>query len=246
MLNSAATGISSELWRETLRCLGALGAFVVPCLLVLLLVRLLLKPPAFVFRKLLHGAAFTGVSLMILAAGSWQAATVTSGLLALVLFPVLTLAEKTAWFPRLLDQKSPGEVRRSMLWLFLMFTAVIAVGWGLFGEAPLAAASILMWGTGDAAAALVGIPFGKHKVRCRFTDGKKSWEGSLAMFFTAFLAGLPVLKLGQSAPWPHALLLAGAGALAGAVTELFSPSEYDTLTVPAAILVVLLALSRCI
>lgn len=227
---------------QTLRCFGTLVAFVILCLLLLLLIRLLFKPPSFVFRKLLHVTAFTGVSLMILAAGSWQAAALTSGLLALILFPVLTAAEQTPWFAKLLAQKTPGEVRRSMLLLFLMFAAVIGVAWGAFGRAVLAAAAILMWGAGDAAAALVGIPRGKHKVRCRFTDGKKSWEGSLAMLGTSFLVGLLVLRLGQGGSWPLTLLGAGAGALVGAVTELFSPGEYDTMTVPAAILLVLLGL----
>ena len=43
--------------------------------------------------------------------------------------------------------------------LFLMFAAVISVVWGVFGKPYIAAAAILMWGTGDAAAALIGIPF---------------------------------------------------------------------------------------
>lgn len=50
-----------------------------------------------------------------------------------------------------------------------------------------AAAAILMWGVGDAATALVGIPFGKHKVNFRPVNGKKSWEGSCAMFAAAAL-----------------------------------------------------------
>ena len=131
-----------------------------------------------------------------------------------------------------------------MVLLFVMFAAVIAVAWGVFDQPQLAAAAILMWGTGDAAAALVGIPFGKHKVLCRLTDGKKSWEGSLAMLLVSFAAGLLVLKLAQRCGWPQVLILAGCGALIGAATELFSPSEYDTITVPAMILAVLLILGR--
>ena len=99
-----------------------------------------------------------------------------------------------------------------------------------------------MWGVGDAAAGLVGIPFGKHKVRCRFTDGKKSWEGSFAMLLSSFAVGFLVLTLTRKTGWPCALLSAGIGALVGTVTELFSPSEYDTVTVPVIILSVLLML----
>ena len=41
----------------------------------------------------------------------------------------------------------------------------VAVAWGAFGKPHLAATAVLMWGVGDAVAALVGIPFGRHKVQ---------------------------------------------------------------------------------
>ena len=64
------------------------------------------------------------------------------------------------------------------------------------------------------------------------------------MLLVSFAAGLLVLKLAQGCGWPQALLSAGIGALIGAATELFSPSEYDTVTVPAMILAVLLILEQ--
>ena len=166
----------------------------------------------------------------------------TSILLAVIIYPILAQFEKEAWFGKLFVQKKPGEIKKSFLLLFLMFAVVISMAWGVFNRPHLAAAAILMWGTGDAAAALVGIPFGKHKVRSRFTDGKKSWEGSAAMLLVSFFAGLIVLLLVQKIDLPRALLMAGAGAVVGAVTELVSPSELDTVTVPIAIIIVLLML----
>ena len=62
------------------------------------------------------------------------------------------------------------------------------------------------------------------------------------MLLTAFVSGLLVLKQSQSSGMAHAVFMAGIGALIGTATELFSPSEYDTLTVPAAITAVLLFL----
>lgn len=223
-------------------CFGTLIGLIVPALVVLLLIRLLIKPPSFVFRKLLHSAAFTGISVMILLADSWTAAACTSGLLALVLYPLLLIAEKQPWFDSLFVQKSPGEIKRSMLLLFVMFTAVIAVAWGIFAQAERAAVAILMWGAGDAAAAVVGIPFGKHKVRSRFTDGKKSWEGAFAMLAVSFAVGMLVLGLSPEVGWQNAWLPAAVGALVGTATELFSPSEYDTITVPVMIITALLLL----
>ncbi|MCR5165969.1 MAG: TSUP family transporter [Oscillospiraceae bacterium] len=229
-----------ELLADVLRCFAIILGSVVPVLAALTVIYFVIKPPSFVFRKLLHIAAFTGISVMILVSGSWKAAALTSGLLALVIYPILLAAEKKPWFDSFFVQKSPGEIRKSLLLLFIMFTAVIIVSWGIFDNARLAAASIMMWGTGDAAAALVGIPFGKHKVACRFTDGKKSWEGSLAMLIVSFAAGAAVLGLSQETGSQYALISAGIGALAGTVTELFSPSEYDTVTVPVMIIAVLL------
>ena len=225
---------------QVLRCVGILAALIVVCLAILLPVRFLTKIPSFIFRKLLHIVAFSGISLMILMAGSWEAAAITSGSLALVIYPILMMVENKPWFDKLFVQKSPGEIKKSMLLLFIMFTAVIAAAWGIFGQPLLAAAAILMWGTGDAAAALVGIPFGRHKVHCRFTDGKKSWEGSIAMLAVSFSAGLAVMILSKNAGIPGALLSAGIGSLAGTGAELFSPSEYDTVTVPVIILIFLL------
>ena len=51
-----------------------------------------------------------------------------------------------------------------------------------------------------------------------------------------------VLSVAQKTTIPVAVLSAGLGALLGTVTELFSPSEYDTVTVPAVVVTVLLLL----
>ena len=75
------------------------------------------------------------------------------------------------------------------------------------------------------------------------TDGKKSWEGSAAMLAVSFLLGFTMLVFAQGLSIPKALLLAVLGALAGTVTELFTSSEYDTITVPFAIEAVLLLLN---
>ena len=43
-----------------------------------------------------------------------------------------------------------------------------------------ALASIYAWGVDDALVALIGKKFGKHKIKWKLADGKKSVEGSLA------------------------------------------------------------------
>lgn len=229
---------------DILHCFGVLAAYIIPSVLILLPIRFLTKLPFFIFRKLLHIVAFTCMSLMILAAHSWQAAALTSVIIAAVIYPLLMAVEREEWYPRLFVEKKPGEIKTSMLMLFLMFAALIAVCWGIFGKPHLAATAILMWGTGDAAAALIGIPFGKHKVRSKLTDGKKSWEGSAAMLCVSLLAGAGMLTLAQGMPVSRAIPISLIAALLGTATELLSPSEYDTVTVPTVIAAALLLLIR--
>ena len=162
--------------------------------------------------------------------------------IAVLVYPLLSLFENESWYGKLFVQKSPGEVKRSLLMVFFMFAAVIAVSWGLVHDPNAAAAAILMWGVGDAAAALVGIPFGKHKVNFRPVNGKKSWEGSCAMFTAAALVGGVILCLCSGSFTGTSILCVLLMALAGTTAELLSPSEWDTVTVPVTMLAVALVL----
>ena len=84
----------------------------------------------------------------------------------------------------------------------------------------------------------MGIPFGKHKIKTPFAV--KSWEGTLAMFAAAFISGTLVLRFFGRLNTGRAVAAALLGATVGAVTELFSPSEWDTVTVPVVIMVALM------
>ena len=225
---------------EILDCLKLFILYIIPCVLVLLLIKFFTKVPKFIFRKLLHLVAFTCVIMMLLAAGHWYAASAASLLIAVIIFPILALLEKESWFANLFVEKRPGEIKRSLVFLFSMFAVLSAIGWGIFGKPEITAAAILMWGVGDAAAALVGIPFGNHKVHLKPADGKKSWEGTVAMVIVSFIFGSAFLLLFTQLNPIITLIMCICGAAAGAATELFSPSELDTVSVPAVILAVLL------
>ncbi len=231
------------LFVDTLRNLGILITYIIPCVLILLPVRLLKKVPSFVFRKLLHIVAFTCVTVMILTAANWESAALASIVIAALIYPVLYILEKESWYNGFFVQKKPGEIRSSLLMLFLMFAGVTAITWGIFDKPYIAAAAILMWGTGDAAAALMGIPFGKHKVKFRPVNGKKSWEGSLSMLAVSFICGFCVLFFSGRFSLPAAILFSAVGSFGAAATELLSPSEWDTVTVPTVIMILLLALT---
>ena len=232
----------SVLFTETLRCLGYFALFILPCIALLLLVRGLVRPPKYVFRKMLHVVAFSCVTFMILKAPDWASASISSVILAALIFPILVILEREEWYAELFVEKKPGEIKRSLLMLFLMFAAITAVAWGVFGHREAAAAAILMWGVGDAAAALVGIPLGRHKVKLKLADGKKSREGTAAMAAASFLVGFVFLLCYGGFDVGTVLLLSLPGAVVAAFTELISPSTWDTVTVPTAVLAVLLVL----
>ena len=130
---------------QTLQCFGRLIVYIVPCVMALLPIRFLTGVPSFVFRKMLHVVAFTCFVVMMLAAGGWQAAALTSVIIAVLVYPLLSLFENESWYGKLFVQKSPGEVKRSLLMVFFMFAAVIAVSWGVFHD-PNAAAAALVGG----------------------------------------------------------------------------------------------------
>ena len=232
----------SLLLSQTLSCLAKFILYIIPCVIALLVIYFFCRVPKYVFRKCLHLVAFSCVTVMIIFAECWQAPVFASIIIIIAVYPLLSLAENIKGFSELFVQKSPGEVKRSLVMLFGIFAVITAVSWGIFGKKYAAAVSILMWGTGDAAAALVGIPWGKHKVISRFTDGHKSYEGSCAMLIVSFAVGLACLCFHGGLSFSRSLASAAAGALAGTLTELITPSEYDTITVPAAVLAVLLLL----
>ncbi len=235
--------MDSRIIPQVLQCVVNLILYIVPSVLLLLLVRFRTKLPSFVFRKLLHVVAITCLTIMLLVAQSWQAAALTSVLIAVAVYPILAALEGRGWYGHLFVQKSPGEIKRSLVMLFCMFALVAAVAWGRHGSPHIAAAAILMWGTGDAAAALVGIPFGRHKVMAWPVEGRKSWEGSGAMLAVSFLVGLCVLAPLGGYPLGWALMASAVGAVAGTGVELVSQSEWDTVTVPLVVVIVLLLLA---
>lgn len=219
--------------RSVLACLGFYLRFLAPAVMVLLLVYRFGRLPHEVFRKLLHMVAFSSAPLIMHAADRWQTAVATLVLFGAVVWPLLALGERLPQYADIFVQRRTHEVRRSMLLLFWGDAALVAWCWGLCAKPQVAVASILMWGFGDAAAALVGKRFGRHHVRLPLVDHKKTWEGSAAMCAVELLAGS--LVLGPSV----AVALA---AVVGAYVELATHGGYDTVTVPAALAAVLLML----
>ena len=121
-----------------------------------------------------------------------------------------------------------------------MMAFSVTVCWGLFGDKHLVLASIYAWGVGDALAALVGKRFGKHKIKWKLADGKKSVEGSLAMFICAFISVLLVLLVRGGVGIPLCLGTAIVAAIVCTVTEMCAKNGLDTVVCPISAMAVIL------
>lgn len=203
-------------------------------LAVLVPVRLLVRMPREIFRKALHIVCVCSIFILLHAFASWQAAMLFSLVFAVLLYPLIRWLGR---FPRVMEvlvQRGPGELSFSLMLAYCMFAALIAVFWGLLGEAWkfVIPVSVMTWGLGDAAAALIGKAFGRHPVPFRFTRGRKTREGSLAMFAFSVLAIFVSMRGYTQFGWPLCLGAALIGAAVATVAEAASDGRWDTLTVP--------------
>ena len=242
ILNYREFFIDSGLLPNAAVCFGKYLLFILPAAAVLIIVRYTLNPNNELFRKLLHAAAFLSPVIIINIADSWTSASLALAFFAAIVYPILALLERWKGYSDLLKQRKPGEIKKSLLLLFLSDAVFVAIFWGIFGLPYVAASGIIMWGMGDAAAALIGKRFGRHNVRLKFADPKKTWEGSCAMFAVSLIFGTVTLLLTSGAPWYYCIAAAAVTSVFGAYTELVSHNGNDTITVPAVNSVVLLLL----
>lgn len=193
-------------------------------------------------RKVLHTIAFLIILVMLLASEHWYVPALLSVLFVVIVYPVLKVCETKGFYAGLFQERTAGEVRRSLVLLFGTAAALIALFWGALGSELTVIAAVLAWGLGDETAALVGKRFGRHKLGWRWADHQKSCEGSGAMLCVSFLAVLIALTVG-GVPLPTALLTALVSGAGATVTEAVTKRGYDTVTVPcvAALLIWVMA-----
>jgi len=233
-LNYRELILTNPLIRGTLITLGKYLAYIVSLAALLILIHVVFCMPRDVFRKLLHIAAFTSFIFVVLTGEGWIPETLTLILFALIVYPVLRIAERWSGYHDLFVEKKPGEVRNSLLLLFLSQAVLVAFACGLLQKPYILLTSTSAWGLGDIAAAWVGRPFGKHKIKLRFADHNKSWEGSAAMAVTAFIASLVSLYLMSPYTIFQGVLISMMVAVVSSLAEMASKGGMDTVTVPVA------------
>lgn len=221
---------------ETLKGLVAFVGYYIVMASLLVLVKVRSGRSGEWFRKLLHLVCVMSVFVLLYAIETWYIAALVALSFILVVYPAIRLLERYPKAMQFLHQRRSGEIRRSLVIAFLMMAALITFFWGLLGEAWkfMIVVAVMAWGFGDAAAALVGTAFGRHRIRHRLVEGTKSLEGTLAMLVVSAVAIIATLLLYTSLPWYVCLGVALLVAPISALVELLSRRGSDTITVPLA------------
>lgn len=145
-------------------------------------------------------------------------------------------------FTSFVNERKHGEFKSSLLLAFSMLAVCNSVCWGFFGDKYFGIACMYAWGVGDAFAALVGKRFGRHKITWKYADGKKSIEGSLAMFVTSAMAVACVLLAHDHLTLPAYIVIPIAGSAASTLVEMVTKDGRDTIYCPMAAMLVMVPL----
>ncbi len=224
--------------------LGTLNLIIYFVIVVILafLGRVLFTIPDEIFRKILHFILLGSFYVLIISYPTWLSAALTAIIFEIAVYPVLSFFERFRKYSEFTTERKSGELKQSLLLVYTMFAIVTAVCWGVFGDRYLALASFYAWGIGDAAAALIGKKFGRHKIKARGLDGKKSWEGTVSMFLISNISVFTILvRRGGMSIFICCIIALIVGA-ASAVSELYSRNGNDTVICPMSAMVTLLPL----
>ncbi|HEY8500927.1 MAG TPA: phosphatidate cytidylyltransferase [Clostridia bacterium] len=227
---------------DFLKGFGILFGYYFVSISVVLILRHFVRTPSEVSRKFLHLILLCSLFIWIYVFRTWWVASLAALVFIAIVYPLLSLAENWKHYSKLLTERKRGEIKQSLVLAFGMFAVLNSICWGLLGKRWLVIACICAWGFGDAAAALVGKKYGKHYLEGKHIEGRKSVEGTLAMFAVSFIAVLIVLLINGNIAWYASLTIAVLTAAASSAVELFTRNGMDTVTCPFAAAAVLLPL----
>lgn len=229
---------------ETLTALWWMVGYYVAFVAAALLLRHFTSLPSEVSRKLLHIIAMCSIFLLVYGPFSWQSAALVCGAFAALVFPILSLASLFSGFSKLMTERKRGELKVSLMTFSVMFAVLILILWAWVGNKHLVIACVLAWGFGDATAALIGKRFGRRFLEGKLIEGRKTLEGSLAMFAVSTAAVTLVLIISRTMAWHMGILTAILTAAACTATELYTRNGMDTITCPLAAAAVLIPMTR--
>lgn len=223
--------------QEGLVGLGILVGYYIAAVLIIFLLRSLFVIPGELMRKMLHLVCAMSVYPLLYAFQTWYVAVLGVAVFMLLAFPLIGALAKIPKLYAILRERKHGEIRSSLMIVSGMQAILITIFWGILGEEwkYVILVAIMAWGFGDAAAALVGKAVGKHKIRHRWVEGTKTWEGSAAMYIASAVAVFVTLMICAPLPWLSCLLITLIVSFVSAYVEVISHHGVDTITVPLAV-----------
>lgn len=187
-----------------------------------------------ILRKTLHTICAVSILLLLRTFDTWYEAALAVAAFTLAVYPILAVLERFPLYRRILAERRSGEVKMSLILLSLTMVILIVVFWGWLGAGwkYTIVVAVAAWGFGDAAAALVGKMCGRHRIEHRLVEGKKTIEGTLAMYGMSCLAVFVTTMVYAVGPWYLCFVIALLVAPVCAIVELLSRWGMDTVTVP--------------
>ena len=219
---------------------GITMLYIIVAVGVMLFARKYLTIPDELFRKILHFILLGAYIPLVFAFETWWMAAIFAVSLIIILFPALSVVGKVPMFSSFVNERKKGEFKSSMVLAVGMMAFSVIVCWGIFAEKYLVLACIYAWGIGDALAALVGKRFGKHKIKWKLADGKKSVEGSFAMFLCSLISVFTVLLIRDGIGMIMCFTIALLAAVVCTIAELCSKEGLDTVICPVSAMMVII------
>ena len=214
--------------------------YIIPIATVMLISRKLFKIPDELFRKILHFILLGVYLVFLFAFETWWVSAILASILIIIIYPILMLAGKIPAFSTFVNERKKGEFKSSMVLALGMMIASICICWGWLDDKYLVLASTYAWGVGDAFAALIGKPFGKHKMKWKFADSHKSIEGSLAMFLTSAIAVFIILWIRGGLSLVSCLIISVIVSIVCTLVELCTKNGLDTISCPTVAMLILI------
>ncbi len=228
--------------RELVYGVGNILIYFCTALAILLPARKLIHIYDELFRKILHFVLLGALIIWTISFQVWWIKIITVIGFVIIVYPILKFFERFKTYSQVITERKKGELKSSLVVVFLMFSLVIAVAEGIFEDSYLTVAGICAWGLGDAFAALVGKKFGKHKLEGKYLTGKKSLEGTFTMFLISCLSVFAILAVRGGVSVGGLIIISVMTGAVSALCELYTKDGMDTIACPLASMVIMIVL----
>jgi phytol kinase len=165
----------------------------------------------------------------------WYISLIALIVITLIAILVLKIAERIPLLMKLSISRSSAarEVILQMLYIHCVFIVFIVVFQFLWKQPVYhAVVGTIIWGFGDAAAALSGKYFGKNHYFIPLFSSKKTLEGSTGFIIISFIPCFILLYFASPYNLLSTLLVTAILVFAASIIEALSRKGLDTITIP--------------